>query len=259
MRISIIGMGNIGFAFLEGVLKGGKVLAEDITVYDIEEHKTNAARTKFGVKISESISGLKKSDFLIIATKPKDVESVLKEVGDYSGVLVSFAAGVPLWFLKNYLKKSIRVMPNLSVKNDSGVFAVFFSDDVSDGEREALVDLLQSCGEVFEVSTDNDIDIFTAVSASGPGYLSLIFEAFEDASVRVGLPRSVARRVCVQTIIGSAKLFLENPNIKNEVMTPGGTTAEAVFHIEKSGLKGTIMEAVENAFKKCKEVSKLIE
>jgi pyrroline-5-carboxylate reductase len=160
-----------------------------------------------------------------------------------------------LWFLKKHVPdaKVIRIMPNVAALVQASYTAFCCDAGVTDSDKEKVKALLGMMG-LSEELDEKYMDALTGLSGSGPGYLSIIAEALVYAGLKVGLPRNIAEKAAAQNMIGTAKLILdlqENPaKIRDMVTTPGGTTIEAIYELEGSGVRQALMRAVEQATKK---------
>jgi pyrroline-5-carboxylate reductase len=185
------------------------------------------------------------------------LEKVLKEISkEIEGKLViSTAATIPLKFYKKIVPKArfVRIMPNIAVMVQASYTAYCCEEDVTQEDKKKVKNLLNMMGICEEVD-EKYMDAITALSGSGPGYLSIIIEALMYAGLKVGLPRNVALYSAAQTVLGTGKLVLElqeHPaRIKDMVTTPGGTTIEAIYELEGSQIRQALMRAVEEAAKK---------
>ncbi len=246
LKIGIVGVGKMG-----GVIARALKDEFDIMVYDKAGVPEDLAQFSGDIQRISS-----DCEIIILAVKPKDIYDVLSDISYAFGtkLIVSVAAGVRSEIFRKYTKRWARVMPSITAEQKEGIFAIMAENEE---DAKLLEKMFAKIGKTFIVKTDEEIDIFTATSASGPGYIAPIFEAFEDAIVRAGLPRTIAREVAAQTILGTAKLIIngkKSPSqIKEEVMTPAGTTAEGISEMEKARI--FIFNAVEKALKKCKEIS----
>jgi pyrroline-5-carboxylate reductase len=258
-KVAVIGAGMMGSAIVKSLLKGGyngQIFAVDVQLQKLSELE------KLGVKTgSDNLKAVKCADIIFIVVKPGDVEGVLCEIkGDVEGKLVvSAAATVPLSFLRRHVPdaKVVRVMPNLGVMVQAAYTAYCCDANVSLAEKEkveALLNLMGVCDEIDE----KYMDAITAVSGSGPGYMSIIIEALTYAGLKVGLPRNVALKSAAQTVMGTAKLVLdlnEEPSkIRDMTTTPGGTTIEAIYQVEQSQIRPALIRAVEEATKKSVQI-----
>jgi pyrroline-5-carboxylate reductase len=258
-KIAVIGAGMMGSAIIKSLVKGnyeGKITAVDIArekLIDLE---------KLGVKISsDNKLSAAHADIIFVIVKPGDVEKVLKEIStEIKGKLViSVAATVPLNFLKRQApdSKVVRIMPNLCALVQAAYTAYCCTENVTAQDKEKVKLLLNMMGICDEVD-EKYMDAITAVSGSGPGYMSIIIEALTYAGLKVGLPRNIALNCAAQTVMGTGKLVVdlkEDPaRIKDMTTTPGGTTIEAIYQIEKSQIRPAMIRAIEEATKKSKAI-----
>ncbi len=258
-KIAVIGSGMMGGAVIKSLLKGGyqgKITAVDISLERLKEFES------LGVKTStDNSKAASSSDIIFIIVKPGEVGKVLKEIAaDVKGkLLISVAATVPLKFLKSHAPdaKIVRIMPNLGALVQAAYTAYCCEANVSTEDKEKVKSLLNSMGICDEVD-EKYMDAITAVSGSGPGYLSIIIEALTYAGLKVGLPRNIALRSAAQTVMGTGKLVIdlnEEPSkIKDMTTTPGGTTIEAIYQIEQSQIRPAIIRAIEEATKKSQAI-----
>jgi len=258
-KIAVIGAGMMGSAIVKSLVKGG--YGGQLTVVDIQAEKL-AEFERLGVRTcSDNCSAVEGVDIVFVIVKPGDVLKVFREIeGKIRGKLVvSVAATVSLSFLCKHAPeaKIVRIMPNLGVMVQASYTAFCCGANVTGGEKqkvEALLNVMGVCDEVDE----KYMDALTAVSGSGPGYLSIIIEALTYAGLKVGLPRNVALRSAAQTVLGVAKLVVdlnEEPSrIRDMTTTPGGTTIEAICQIEQSQIRSAMIRAIEEATKKSAEI-----
>ncbi|MGE5575283.1 MAG: pyrroline-5-carboxylate reductase [Ignavibacteria bacterium] len=255
-RIAVIGAGMMGTAIIRSLVKGK--YAGKITAVDIAPEKLGDLE-KIGVKVSsDNRLSAAHADIIFLIVKPGDVEKVLKEINqEIKGkFLISVAATVPLSYLKKNTPaecKIARIMPNLGAMVQASYTACCFTENVTPEDKEKVKTLLNLMGVCDEVD-EKYMDAVTAVSGSGPGYMSIIIEALTYAGLKVGLPRNIALKCAAQTVMGTGKLVLdlnEDPaKIKDMTTTPGGTTIEAIYQIEQSQIRPAMIRAIEEATKK---------
>jgi pyrroline-5-carboxylate reductase len=261
LKIGIIGSGNMGSAIIKGIAI--EQTDSQIMVFDIDKEKLSAIRSETGVKISESIDDLVLfSNILILAVKPDIIIKIASELTKYHGIIVSIAAGVSINTLLNNAgsdKKIVRVMPNTPVNTGYGMTVISPSKTITDDEIEQVKSIFSSVGEVL-VMDEKHMNAVTAISGSGPAYIFTLIQAMADAGVKLGISRQDALLLAGQTILGSAKMFLdkkENPMmLRDKVTSPGGTTIAALHIFEKAGFSGIIIDAIEAAAKRAKELDK---
>jgi pyrroline-5-carboxylate reductase len=255
-KIAVIGAGMMGSALIKSLVKSkyvGKITAVDIApekLCDLE---------KLGVQVSsDNRKSASEADIVFMIVKPGDVEKVLKEVSKEikDKLLISVAATVPLSFLKKNApaeSKIVRIMPNLGALVQAAYTAYCCTENVTAKDKEKVEKLLNMMGVSDEVD-EKYMDAITAVSGSGPGYMSIIIEALTYAGLKVGLPRNIALKCAAQTVMGTGKLIIdlnEDPaRIKDMTTTPGGTTIEAIYQIEQSQIRPAMIRAIEEATKK---------
>jgi len=258
-RIAVIGAGMMGSAIIKSLVKGnyaGKITAVDIVVEKLKDLE------KLGVEISSDNSkSVADADIVFLIVKPGDVERVLKEVSkEIKGkLLISVAATVPIKFLCKNAPESrvVRIMPNLGVMVQASYTAYCYEENVTVEDKDKIKALLNMMGICDEVD-EKYMDAITAVSGSGPGYMSIIIEALAYAGLKVGLPRNIALACAAQTVMGAGKLVIdlhEDPaKIKDMTTTPGGTTIEAIYQIEQSQIRPAMIRAIEEATKKSQAI-----
>jgi pyrroline-5-carboxylate reductase len=254
-KIAVIGAGMMGGAIVKSLLKSG--YSGKITAVDIQPEKLKE-QEKLGVAVStDSRKAAADADVIFICVKPNNVASVLKQINSSvkGKLVISIAATVPLKFLKKFVPdaKIVRIMPNVAALVQASYTAYCCGENVTKKDKEKVQSLLNRMG-VCEELDEKYMDAITALTGSGPGYISIIIEALMYAGLKVGLPRNVALYGAAQTVLGTGKLVLdlqEHPaRIKDIVTTPGGTTIEAIYELEGSSIRQSLMRAVEEATKK---------
>jgi pyrroline-5-carboxylate reductase len=259
-KITVIGTGMMGGAIIKSLIKG-KVAPSNITAVDIFADKLKEFET-LDVKTSmDNAKAAASADIIFIIVKPGDVAKALKEIGkEIKGKLViSVAATVPLSFLKKNApdSKIVRIMPNLCAMVQASYTAYCCTENVTSQDKEVVKGLLNMMGICDKVD-EKYMDAITAVSGSGPGYMSIIIEALTYAGLKVGLPRNIALNCAAQTVMGTGKLVTdlheEPARIKDMTTTPGGTTIEAIYQIEQSQIRPAMIRAIEEATKKSQTI-----
>jgi pyrroline-5-carboxylate reductase len=254
-KIAVIGAGMMGGAIVKSLLKSGysgKITATDIQLERLKEQE------KLGIAVStDNRKAAAGSDIVFIVVKPGDVEKVLRGIGKEvkDKLVISVAATVPLKFLKKIIPEAriVRIMPNVGALVQASYTAYCCEENVTQKDKDKVKTILNMMGICEEVD-EKYMDAITALSGSGPGYLSIIIEALMYAGLKVGLPRNIALYSAAQTVLGTGKLIIElqeHPaRIKDMVTTPGGTTIEAIYELEGSHIRQALMRAVEEATKK---------
>jgi pyrroline-5-carboxylate reductase len=260
-NIAVIGAGVIGGAIVKSLLKSeynGEIIAADMQPDKLGELE------KLGINVtSDNKKAAREAEIIFLSVKPNIVETVLTEISkEVEGKLVvSTAAAVTVSFCKRVVPKArfVRIMPNLTILVQESFTAYCCDDDVTAEDREKVKEILGVMGVHREIE-ERHMDAVTAVSGSGPGYLSVILEALTYAGLKVGLPRELASISAAQAVLGTAKLVLETgqtaSQIRDMVTTPGGTTIEAIYELEGSQVRQALVRAVEAATRKSKTIRK---
>jgi len=243
MRIGIIGYGNMGRAFALGLKDH-----YDIIVSDKDTSKKELA-LQDGIGFSNSIEFLLDSvDLIILSIKPQDLAS-LKELNFNGKSLVSMLAGTSVSRLKEHIKDAYitRIMPNLAVIYKKGVIG-FYSEDA---KKEVIKSMLEHLGKVYELE-EKYFDAFTALGGSGPAFVASIVEAMRLSGIYMGLNKDVSYDLAMATIEGTLELLkaYNEEELILKVSSPAGTTIEGIYNIEKTGLKGILMETFIRAYQK---------
>jgi len=263
MRIAFIGGGVMAQAIISGVKDAG--LDASIIVGEPFEVRRESLKNDLGVEATannkETVAG---ADIVVLAIKPQQLDAVadeLKTVLKANQTLLSIMAGVKMHSigLKFGHKKLIRVMPNTPVQIRKGISAWTVSDDVDQETIDFVASMLKAIGDELKFSDEKSIDIATALSGSGPGYVFVMIEAMADAGVELGLPVHVARHLASQTVLGSAALQRETgkhpAELRNMVTSPAGTTAAGLAALENGGFRATIAGAVRTAYERGEELA----
>ena len=268
-KIGFIGGGNMAEAILKGMLSSSLIKASNIFVSEPNKSRQTFLTTEFKVKVTKgNLDLVKKADILIVAVKPQIIREVLKDIADQvdsKKLVISVAAGVPISQIENALSKGkkkklcvVRTMPNTPSVVQEGVTAITAGKGVGKSDLKISHEIFQAVGRTVEVA-EEQIDAVTGLSGSGPAYIFMIIEALSDAGVKMGLSRQVANELTVQTVLGSALLVRETGTspgeLKNRVTSPGGTTIAGLHALEKGSLRATLMNAVEKATLRSKELA----
>lgn len=268
-KIGFIGGGNMAEALTSGLVLSGAANPENIICSDIREEPLRNLHEKYGVKTTlDNTEVAKCSEILIYATKPQILATVLKETTEFLNqkqLIISIAAGVPLAAIEAGLQKElrlIRVMPNICAFVKESATAIAAGKNVLDGDIDMAKAIFDSVGISVFIEENILMDAFTGLSGSGPAYVFLIIDAMADAGVKMGLSRKDSLLLSTQTVMGSAKLLLESNEhpgqLKDRVTSPGGTSIAGIHTLEQGGLRTTIMDAVEAATNRSKELGEMM-
>ena len=264
--LGFIGAGNMAEAIIHGIIQNQVVLPNRILASDLSGERREYISRTFGMEtVEENRSLVDQSNVIFLAVKPQAVPQVLKDIGANMGpdkLLISIVAGVPIKTLSSGLPKGpriVRTMPNTPMTVMEGAMAIASDSPALPEDLETVETLFRPLGSTVQIE-EKLIDAVTGLSGSGPAYVFMMLEALADGGVKMGLPRDVSETLAAQTLLGSAKLFLEtriNPGqLKCMVTSPGGTTIAGIHELEKGGLRASLMNAVESATKRSIELGK---
>ncbi|MEU5842472.1 pyrroline-5-carboxylate reductase [Rhodococcus sp. NPDC047139] len=258
-RIAVIGGGRIGEALVSGLLKNGFATKDLVVAEKFEERREQLGRD-YSIRVTGSTSDAAEgADVVVVAVKPNDVDAVVTDLAaidadnDDEQILVSLAAGIPTVRFETKLPAGfpvVRVMPNTPMLVGEGASVLAAGRYVKQHHLDTVREILASVGTV-SVVPESQIDAVTAVSGSGPAYFFLVAEAMVDAGVALGLTRTVATDLVVQTMTGSAAMLARSgdnaADLRAAVTSPGGTTAAALRELERGGLRTAFYEALDAA------------
>ena len=262
-RIGFIGGGNMAEALIKGLLAGGVEAARIIVSEPVAERRTFLGE-HYGVSCTDDNTSLVAgSDVIILAIKPQVADKVLQGIGDIATtgkLFISIMAGVKSSTIEAAFPgeiRVVRVMPNtpaLVLEASSAIAPGAFATPEDTALARSILELV---GKAWIVE-DKLMDAVTGLSGSGPAYVLTFIEALSDAGVKNGLPRATALGLAAQTVFGTAKLLLETKEhpavLRDKVTSPGGTTIAGLHVLEKAGFRGTLINAVDAATARSREL-----
>jgi len=254
MTVAIIGAGVMGETLLSGLIRGGRDVA-DLMVGEKRPDRAAELREKYGVTVVPNTEAAA-AETVVLVVKPQDMADVLTEIAPHlraGQLVVSLAAGITTRAIEKHIPDGVavvRVMPNTPALVDEGMAAISAGSHCDAAHLEVAEQLLSTTGRVVQVP-EKQQDAVTAISGSGPAYLFFVVEAMIEAGVHLGLPRTTATELVVQTVVGSAKLLREtgtHPTVlREQVTSPGGTTAAAIRELEGHKVRAAFLTAMEAA------------
>jgi pyrroline-5-carboxylate reductase len=255
MTVAIIGAGVMGETLLSGLVRGGYAL-DDLMVVEKRAERAVELRERYAVKVVAETEAAVGADTVALVVKPQDMSEVLAEIAPHlraGQVVISLAAGITTAYIESRIPEGIavvRVMPNTPALVDEGMAAISPGTHCGEEHLALTEQMLSVTGRVVRVP-EKQQDAVTAISGSGPAYLFFVVESMIEAGVHLGLPRSTATELVVQTVVGSAKLLREtgtHPTVlREQVTSPGGTTAAAIRELEDHKVRAAFITAMEAA------------
>lgn len=264
--IGFIGAGNMAEALMNGLISSHTVSPASILASDRNMERLAVIAEGYKIKAMNSNAEVAAgSDIVILAVKPQDIANVLTEIREEvkGKLIISIAAGVKTEKIADILltpARVIRVMPNTPALVLSGATALFMGEGCTKDDEKVAVRIFDAVGKTVVLKDEALMDAVTGLSGSGPAYVFLILEALADAGVRMGLPRETASLLANQTVYGASKMVMETKRhpaeLKDMVASPGGTTIAGLKKLEDGKLRASIMDAVEAATLRSRELSK---
>jgi pyrroline-5-carboxylate reductase len=265
-RLAFIGGGNMAKSLIGGLIDKG-FSSRCISVSDPVEKNLDQLNRKFGIATtSDNSIAAKDVDLIVLCVKPKILESVCKELQaslNQTPPAISIAAGIPLSLLMDWLGENtpiIRCMPNTPALVQSGAAGMFANQNVDKKLRNLAEEIFDAVGLCCWLEKEEDIDLVTAVSGSGPAYFFLFMEAMEKVAIDLGLDQEISRKLIIQTVLGAAKMAAEsdmNPSeLRSCVTSPGGTTEKAVNAFLEGDIMGLFNKAMNKALERATEMAK---
>jgi pyrroline-5-carboxylate reductase len=267
VEIAFVGGGVMAEAFVRGMLKREIAKPQEIIVSDPVAERRAHLSEKLGIRVCasnrEAVTG---AGVVILAVKPQVLVTVLAELAgavDPGALLLTFVAGARIAAIRQALgtRAIVRIMPNTPCQIGEGASVWTATAESSEEQRARARQIVAALGEEVYVEHEDHLDMATALSGSGPAYVFLFIEALIDAGVHMGFSRAVAEKLVLQTVRGSA-LFAQSTGLhpavlRNMVTSPGGTTAEALYQLEKGGFRAILSRAVGAAYEKAKRLGEL--
>jgi pyrroline-5-carboxylate reductase len=260
---AIIGAGVMGETLLSGLLRSGRPVAE-LLVGEKRVERARELEERYAVSVVSNVEAAQRSDVVALVVKPQDMGAVLEEIGPAvrpGQLVVSLAAGITTAFLESRLPEGVpvvRVMPNTPALVDEGMAAIAPGSHCDDEHLAVAEALLGSTGRVLRVP-ERQMDAVTAISGTGPAYVFFVVESMIEAGVHLGLPRATATELVVQTLVGSAKMLRETGThpvvLREQVTSPGGTTAAALRELEVHKVRAAFLAAMEAARNRSAELA----
>ena len=264
--IAFLGGGRMGEALIAGLLRSGGRSTEEILVTCRREERAKELTGRHGVSATlDNAEACRFAKILVLMAKPQDFETLLQQVADHVTVehlVVSFAAGIRTSFVEQSLAPDVsvvRVMSNVPVMVDEAMSVIAPGKHAEDKHLAVAEELLAYVGKVLRLE-ERYLDAVTATSGSGPAYFFLLAEAMIEACILLGLSRDVASQLIIQTMLGSAKMLRDTGThpveLREMVTSPGGTTIEAIRHLEEAGVRAAFLNAIDAARKRSEELAR---
>ena len=260
LNVAFIGAGAMASAMIGGLLARHDVQAGGVVASDRHQERLEVVGGQFGVRTTlDNLAAAREAQVIVLSVKPQVLPGVLHELRgavDSAALVVSIVAGATIASIATGLghRAIVRTMPNTPAQVGEGMTVWTATPEVSEVQREQAGAIVAALGRQLFVEEEKFLDMATAISGSGPAYVFLMMEALIDAAVHLGFSRDAAREMVVQTIRGSAIYAEHQPvhpaELRNRVTSPGGTSADALYQLEKGGFRTVMSDAVLAAYER---------
>jgi len=268
--LSFIGCGVMAESIIAGLLREKIVSPKQIAASHPRSDRRSDLKKRYGIKVfadnAAAAKALKGNDSaVLLCVKPQRMSGVLRELAgkvDNAQLVISIVAGTTIDTIAEALETTLvaRAMPNTPAQIGAGMTVWTCSGGVDDDHKRTVKVLLSALGKELFVETENMIDMATSLSATGPTYTFMVMEAMTDAGVHLGFSREISKELVQQTMLGSVLFAIEShkhpAELRNMVTSPGGTSAEAIYQMEKGALRTVLSKAIYGAYKRAVELGK---
>jgi pyrroline-5-carboxylate reductase len=259
-RIAIIGPGVMGEAMAKSLLADGGLEPKQIVMSGPRETRLSELNEEYGFRTTtDNHAAVLDVDIVILAVKPQTVQQVMEDIREVvpeAALVLSIVAGTTLETLTKGTGHAsiVRSMPNTPAQVAQGITVWTATSAVSGHQLEQTRAVLSAFGEEIYVEDEDYLDMATALSGTGPAYAFLFMEAMVDAGVHLGFPRRIAEQLVVQTLKGAVAFYEHSPRhmarLRNQVTSPGGTSAAALYYLEKAGFRTALSRAIWAAYER---------
>ena len=268
-KLAFIGCGVMAESIIAGLLRKQIVSPQQIVASHPRADRRDELADRFGIDCFEqnaaAVEALPEAGIVVLGVKPQRIDRVLsdlREVVQESHLVISIIAGARIEKIAAALASElvVRAMPNTPSQIGAGMTAWTCSQSVGESQRLQVRAMFSALGNELFVETENMIDMATSLSATGPTYIFMVMEAMTDAGVHLGFSRETAKELVQQTMLGSVLFAIEShkhpAELRNMVTSPGGTSAEAIYQMEKGSLRTVLSKAIHAAYERAVELGK---
>lgn len=265
-QFTIIGPGVMAEAIIAGLLRQNLTQPSHILASGPRRERVQELQERYGVQpFTDNRAAVQSADIVFLTVKPQRLRSVLaglKNALQPQALVLSIVAGATVETIAAGLAHDqiVRAMPNTPAQIGAGITVWTASPAITSAQRDLACRILQALGQEIFVEDEAFLDMATALSGTGPAYVFLFMEALIDAGVHMGFPRRIAEQLVIQTILGSVDFYTRNKthpaHLRNQVTSPGGTSAEALYYLEKAGFRTAISRAIWAAYERSQELGK---
>lgn len=258
--IAFIGSGMMAEAMIRGLLSQKIVEPGQIIAAGPRPERAKQLQERHGIEATvDNKIAAEKGQIVVLSVKPQVLKDVMPEIRGHlrrQDMVVSIIAGMPIETIANGLAHAavVRAMPNTPAQIGQGISVWTVTPEVSESQKQQAQAILGSLGQEVFVEDEDYLDMATALSGTGPAYVFLLMEAMIDAGVHMGFSRRISKQLVFQTMRGSVEFAARSDKhvaeLRNQVTSPGGTSAEALYHMEKGGLRTVISRGIWAAYQR---------
>ena len=266
LEIALIGSGVMGEAFIAGLLRNHLASGQQIIASDPLKDRRSVLEEKYAIRTTaKNADSVQTVRVVIIAVKPQHLDRVLMDLQgklNDNTLVLSIVAGAQTSYIAAGLHHAciVRIMPNTPAQIGQGISVWTASPSVSEDQKSLTKEILSALGPEIYMEDEFYMDMATALSGTGPAYAFMFMEAMIDAGVHMGFPRYIAEQLVIQTMRGSVEYYDKKKahpaELRNEVTSPGGTTAAALYYLEKAGFRTAISRAIWAAYERSLELGR---
>jgi pyrroline-5-carboxylate reductase len=267
-RLAFIGCGTMGEAMVRGLLAQHLVSPDRMVASHPRQERAAELADRHGIQTTTSnAEAVDDATIVVLCIKPQFFDEVAADLADRidpKTLVLTIVAGVRMAHVVHTLSTSevVRVMPNTPGQIGRGISVWTASDTVDEAGRERARTILTALGSEEFVTHENELDMATALSGTGPAYVFLFMEALIDAGVHLGFSRRMSSRLVYETVRGSLEFAIDADvhiaKLRNQVTSPGGTTAEAQYQLEKGRMRTVMSDAVWAAYRRCVQLGEMV-
>jgi pyrroline-5-carboxylate reductase len=267
-RIAFIGPGVMAEAMIAGLIRQEVAQPSRLLASGPRVERGEELRSRYGIEsLTDNAAAAKAADVIVLSVKPQRLGTVLEGLRGAvkpEALILSIVAGAPIAKISGILEHDaiVRAMPNTPAQIGEGITVWTAAPAASEEQREMARQILAALGEEVFLEEEYYLNMATALSGTGPAYVFLFLEAMVDAGVHLGFPRRVAEQLVAQTVRGSVDYYTRDTDpvhlarLRNQVTSPGGTAAAALYYLEKAGFRTAISRAVWAAYERSQELGK---
>ncbi|TAH49458.1 MAG: pyrroline-5-carboxylate reductase [Chloroflexota bacterium] len=266
VRIAFVGPGAMAEAMIRGVVVGELVSSDQVLAAGPRAARLEELRGKYGIQIfTDNIRAVENADVVVLSIKPQMLNPVMQGLKGRirpNALVLSVIAGARIQAMENGLNHHaiVRSMPNTPAMIGQGMTVWTAAPSVTAEQRAQAQTILGALGQEIFVEEEDYLDMATALSGNGPAYVFLFMEAMVDAGVHLGFPRYIAEKLVMQTMKGSVEYAAQTPQhlarLRNQVTSPGGTSAEALYYLDKAGFRTALSRAIWAAYQRSSQLGR---